>query len=115
MAKQKTAKPKDEKTDPDVIKTPDSTSIEGKPPEPVDKVIEEVVDGPVEEVVEEIVAESVEEPEREIKWHFPNASQCPRCKAYDTVATSTKGNKQYRKCRRGHCRHRYCVIGVKEK
>lgn len=53
--------------------------------------------------------------ERGKKWHFPNASMCPRCRTHDTVATSTKGNKQYRICRRGICRHRYCVIGIKEK
>jgi len=48
------------------------------------------------------------------RWHFPNANECPRCKTHDTIATSTKGNKQYRVCRRGHCRYRYCVTGVKE-
>ena len=52
---------------------------------------------------------------KKIRWHFPNASQCPRCRTHDTVATSTRGNKQYRVCRRGHCRYRYCVKGVKEK
>jgi len=49
------------------------------------------------------------------RWHFPNALQCPRCRTHDTVATSTKGNKQYRVCRRGHCRYRYCVTGITER
>lgn len=58
------------------------------------------------------IATAAPRAKREVKYVFPNASLCPRCRTYDTVATSTKGNKQYRVCRRGHCRHRYCVIGV---
>jgi len=50
---------------------------------------------------------------REVKYAFPNASQCPRCKTYDTIAYRTNGNVQYRYCRRGHCRHRYSVRGTK--
>jgi len=49
---------------------------------------------------------------REVKYAFPNASQCPRCRTYNTVATSTKGNKQYRKCRRCIGGWNYCVTGV---
>ena len=75
------------------------------------------VDEAVEEVVEEVVEETVEEPveEEKVKYAFPNASQCPRCRTHDTIATSTKGKKQYRRCRRCIGGWNYCVTGIKEK
>ena len=85
----------EQKTDPDVIETAGSISITGKEPEP-EKT-------------------KRRRSKKSARWHFPNANECPRCKAHDTVATSTKGKKQYRSCRRGHCRYRYCVIGIREK
>jgi len=44
---------------------------------------------------------------------FPTKSRCPRCGTTDTVATSTQGAVQYRRCRRGICRHKYAVRGAK--
>lgn len=67
------------------------------------------------EVIESETPKAPKKSKKSARWHFPNAVQCPRCRTYDTVATSTKDNKQYRTCRRGHCRHRYCVTGVKKK
>lgn len=67
------------------------------------------------EVTEPEMPKAPKQRKKSARYHFPNALQCPRCRSYDTVATSTKVNKQYRTCRRGHCRHRYCVTGVKEK
>ena len=37
--------------------------------------------------------------------------QCPRCRGWDTVATSTQGDVQYRRCRAVVCQHRYAVVG----
>jgi len=131
MAKQKTAKQKE-----NIIDKTEEIASNVKSPEkvdgPVDESIDEPVDESVDEKVEEPVDEKVDEPveqfmassetldkakqgKKKAKWHFPNASQCPRCKTFDTVATSTKGNKQYRACQRGICRYRYCEIGVREK
>lgn len=82
----------------------------------VDKISENAsIVKSADEVTETETPKAPEKNKKKVRYHFPNASQCPRCRTYDTVATSTKGNKQYRTCRRGHCRHRYCAIGVKEK
>jgi len=70
--------------------------------------VEESIDEPVDEVIEGVT-------EKKVKYIFPNAAQCPRCKTYDTEATSTRGNKQYRRCRRAICLWRYCVTGIEEK
>lgn len=40
---------------------------------------------------------------------FPTVVPCPRCGATDTVAYSTKGTRQYRKCVRAVCRKRFTV------
>ena len=48
-------------------------------------------------------------------WHFPKVPECPRCQTHDNEAYKTDGKVQYRRCRRGHCRHRWHVIGVKKK
>lgn len=61
------------------------------------------------------IATAAPRAKRKVKYVFPNASLCPRCRTHDTVAYKTDGKIQYRKCRRGHCRHRFHVIGVKEK
>ena len=45
-------------------------------------------------------------------WAFPTKSACPRCKVLDTEATSTQGDRQYRRCRRAVCRHKYSVKGT---
>jgi len=90
--------------------------VKQKYKESVDNTVDEQVDKTVDEAEQDKKsAEAPAAPERGTRWHFPNASQCPRCRTHDTVATSTRGNKQYRVCRRGHCRYRYCVKGVKEK
>jgi len=82
----------EQEKDPDVIETAGSISIKGKEHEP-----------------------EKTKWKKKTGWHFTNATLCPRCGTHDTTATSTKGRKQYRICRRGHCRYRYCVIGVKKK
>ena len=45
-------------------------------------------------------------------WSFPTRSRCPRCAAADTVATTTRGPTQYRRCTRATCRFRYTVRGT---
>ena len=45
-------------------------------------------------------------------YAFPTRSRCPRCRAVDTLATSTQQNVQYRQCQRAVCRYRYAVRGV---
>ena len=42
---------------------------------------------------------------------FPSRSRCPRCGTVDTVALSTQGDVQYRRCLRAICRKRYAVRG----
>ena len=42
---------------------------------------------------------------------FPTKVKCPRCGALDTVAYSTKGRTQYRKCRRSVCRKTFSIQG----
>jgi outer membrane biosynthesis protein TonB len=51
--------------------------------------------------------------EKKSQYSFPTKSECPRCKATDTTAYATKGNVQYRRCRRAVCRWLYHVIGTK--
>lgn len=51
--------------------------------------------------------------EKKPKWSFPTVSRCPRCGVTDTEATSTQGDTQYRKCRRGTCRKAYSVKGTR--
>jgi len=46
------------------------------------------------------------------KFSFPSASRCPRCKSIKTLALSTQGNVQYRKCQVPICRHTYKVLGT---
>ena len=49
---------------------------------------------------------------RKIKFAFPTRSKCPSCQMTNTIAYSTQGKIQYRKCRRGHCHAKYTVIGT---
>lgn len=48
---------------------------------------------------------------RRAAYVFDRGRQCPRCRGWDTVATSTQGNVQYRRCRAPICQHRYAVVG----
>lgn len=106
MTKKQTTKQKEatvdktEREEATVDKT-DENASKVKPAEEVTEPVDEKIDEPVDE--------------QKIKYGFPNAQQCPRCKTYDTVAYSTVRNKQYRKCNRAICRWRYCVTGVKKK
>ena len=43
---------------------------------------------------------------------FLTKYRCPRCGATDTLATSTKGDVQYRKCQRPVCRFKFSVRGT---
>jgi hypothetical protein len=45
------------------------------------------------------------------EYVFPKNAICPRCKTTDNYVTSTQGQIQYRKCRRGICRERFSVGG----
>ena len=72
--------------------------------EGTEDAVDETIDGSVDETVEE----------EKVKYAFPNASQCPRCRTHDTIATSTKGNKQYRRCRRCIGGWNYCVTGIED-
>ena len=45
------------------------------------------------------------------QYAFPRGIRCPRCKANDTLQTSTQENIQYRRCQRAVCRHPFKVIG----
>jgi len=49
------------------------------------------------------------------KYSFPTAGiRCPRCLSMDTirVSHSADGQIQYRRCRRGHCRYSFKVVGT---
>jgi len=48
------------------------------------------------------------------RYLFPRSVPCPRCGAMDTVAYSTKGRVQYRRCRRPVCRRNFTVRGEKQ-
>lgn len=48
-------------------------------------------------------------PKSKKQYITPGAIRCPRCGASDTVATSTKGRIQYRKCLRAVCRYNFSV------
>lgn len=53
-------------------------------------------------------------PVREIAaptFSFPTRSRCPRCASTNTIAVSTQGGVQYRKCRSVVCRTSYKVFG----
>lgn len=54
-----------------------------------------------------------DEKKEKITYSFPTQSRCPRCRTTDTIATSTQGKIQYRRCLRAICRHTYTVIGMK--
>lgn len=57
-----------------------------------------------------------EKPTPTAKIIWPDGyTTCPRCLTGDTVAYSTNGKIQYRKCRRGVCRHRFTVRGRRGK
>jgi hypothetical protein len=45
-------------------------------------------------------------------YAFPTRSRCPRCGSIDTVARSTQGRTQYRRCRVAICRGAFKVTGV---
>lgn len=44
-------------------------------------------------------------------YDFSHGKRCPRCKTTDTVARSTQGRVQYRRCLRAVCRKTYSVVG----
>jgi len=126
MNKQKTEKQKEDTVD----KTEREGTTVDKKDEKASKVTQsQEVTKPLDEKIDETVDEESEEratsderqetettePERKVKYVFPNASQCPRCRSHDTIAYRTDGKVQYRRCRRGHCRWRYSIIGLKEK
>lgn len=111
MTKQRIAKQKKDT----VNKTDENASIVNKSDESASTVtLTEEITKSVKEKIDEPVDEKNVRKKKNTRWHFPNASQCPRCGSHDTVATSTKGNKQYRKCQRAICRWRYCVTGTKK-
>lgn len=84
---------------------------------PADKKfwIERVEIRPLSERHCEVVCFYAEKPrkKKKRKYSFPTVSRCPRCGATDTIATSTQGKVQYRRCLRAVCRHTYHVIGPK--
>lgn len=47
------------------------------------------------------------------RWAFPTVNRCPRCGANDTQATSTQGDRQYRRCVRPVCRKTFTIFGKK--
>lgn len=49
--------------------------------------------------------------EKEVAYDFAHGRRCPRCGTLDTEARSTQGDIQYRRCKRGVCRHAYSVVG----
>lgn len=58
--------------------------------------------------------DAAEQTPRGPKYSFPTAGiQCPRCLSIDTirVSHSEDGRVQYRRCRRGHCRYNFKVVG----
>ena len=46
-------------------------------------------------------------------YSFPTKSRCPRCGSTDTLALSTNGDRQYRRCQMAVCKWRYAVRGKK--
>ena len=82
---------------------------------PVDDKVDEPVDDKVDEPVDELVDGKVEKAgsKRRRQYAFLTLSRCPRCKTTDTVATSTQGKVQYRRCLRAVCRWTYTVMGTK--
>jgi Zn ribbon nucleic-acid-binding protein len=55
--------------------------------------------------------EAVKPVEEKPRYVFKSPVRCPRCQAPDTIATSTQGEVQWRKCQRPVCRHTFKVIG----
>jgi hypothetical protein len=45
-------------------------------------------------------------------WTWPGKARCPRCGSTETLRVSDDGPTQYRKCKRGVCRHPFKVQGV---
>lgn len=54
-------------------------------------------------------------PPDKARYDFSHGLRCPRCKTLDTLARSTQGNIQYRRCLRATCqsnnRGAYTVVG----
>jgi len=47
-----------------------------------------------------------------VAYAFATKVRCPRCGVIDNEATSTQGDTQYRRCRRGTCRKTFAVRGT---
>jgi|GEM_PF-3661910 len=60
---------------------------------------------------EEPQGESIAAAEEVVVYSFDHGRRCPRCQSVDTVARSTQGHVQYRRCVRAVCMHRYAVVG----
>lgn len=54
-------------------------------------------------------------PEKKTQFAFPTKVLCPNCKTTDNRRTGQKGNIQYRRCNRGHCRRSFPVRGKEVK
>ncbi len=108
MAKQ--AEKSKEKTTKEAQKT--APKVQETPTEAGTEAVSGVVETPPEanEAAPETPPES---PETQEQYAFPRENPCPRCQAMDTVATSTQGQVQYRRCTRAICRENFKVIGQK--
>jgi len=108
MAKQKQKK---QKTEPRTLVRGLEQEKDHDMIENIDEPVDETNDEPVDET------EATAEPKRvkKVEYVFPKVPECPRCRTHDNEAYKTDGKIQYRRCRRGHCRHRWHVIGVKKK
>lgn len=101
---------------------PQDTPMGTKAPQgdkPVESSVEQPVEQPIDDKVKQPIDDKVEQPidkpagKKRIRYSFPTVSRCPRCRTTDTVATSTQGKIQYRRCLRAICRWTYQVIGKK--
>lgn len=47
-----------------------------------------------------------------IVYSFQTRARCPRCGGVNTIATSTQGRVQFRRCNNPVCRNRFKAAGV---